>query len=153
LRNFQLCFRIISSYFYCVTVVIIYIKILLDCDWLISVQLIPNSSAIFCNHSAIFCNHSAIFCNHSAIFCNHHLVQYFVITVQYFVITVQYFVITVQYFVITAQFSGEGPEVGVPILFPTWNFGKIPVPVGFLLEIPVRVIEIPVNKKSYLSVK
>jgi hypothetical protein len=23
-------------------------------DWLISVQLIPNSSAIFCNHSAIF---------------------------------------------------------------------------------------------------
>ena len=50
---------------------IIYIKILLDRDWLISVQLIPNSSAIFCNHSTIFCNHSAIFCNHSAIFCNH----------------------------------------------------------------------------------
>jgi hypothetical protein len=42
----------------------------------------------------------------------------------------------------------EGPEGGVPIPFPTWNFGKIPVPVGFLLEIPVRVIEIPVNKKK-----
>ena len=45
------------------------IKILLDCDLLISVQLIPNSSAIFCNHNAIFYNHSAIVCNHSAIFC------------------------------------------------------------------------------------
>jgi hypothetical protein len=54
-----------------VMLIIIYIKILLDCDWLISVQLIPNSSAIFCNHSAIFCNHSAIFCSHSAILCNH----------------------------------------------------------------------------------
>ena len=30
------------------TRIIIYIKILLDCDWLISVQLIVNSSAIFC---------------------------------------------------------------------------------------------------------
>jgi hypothetical protein len=39
---------------------------------------------------------------------------------------------------------------GVPIPFPTWNFGKIPVPVGFLLEIPVRVIEIPVNKKPFI---
>jgi hypothetical protein len=60
--------------FYCpikFTIIVIYIKILLDCDLLILVQLIPNSSAIFCNHSAIFCNHSAIFCNHSAIFCNH----------------------------------------------------------------------------------
>ena len=35
---------------------IIYIKILLDSDWLISVQLISNSRAIFCNHRAIFCN-------------------------------------------------------------------------------------------------
>ena len=59
------------SVIYSITIIIIYIKILLDCDWLISVQLIPNSSAISCNHSAIFCNHSAIFCNHSAIFCNH----------------------------------------------------------------------------------
>jgi hypothetical protein len=50
--------------------------IILDCDWLISVQLIPNSSGIFCNHSAIFCNHSAIFCNHSAIFCNHSAIFY-----------------------------------------------------------------------------
>jgi hypothetical protein len=50
----------------------------------------------------------------------------------------------------------EGPERGVPISFPTWNFGKIPVPVGFLLEIRVQVIEIPVNKKNvlrYLSVE
>ena len=54
-----------------ITDLIVYIKVLLDCDWLISVQLIPNSSAKICNHSAIFCNHSAIFCNHSAIFCNH----------------------------------------------------------------------------------
>jgi hypothetical protein len=44
----------------------------------------------------------------------------------------------------------EGPEEGVPIPFPTWNFGKIPVPVGFLLEIPGRVIEIPVNKKPFI---
>jgi hypothetical protein len=53
-----------------VLLLIIYIKILLDCDWLISVQLIPNSSAIFCSHSAIVCNHSAIFCNHNAKICN-----------------------------------------------------------------------------------
>ena len=53
-----------------ITSLIIYIKILLDCDWLISVQLIPNSSAIFCNQSAIFCNHSAIFV-HSTFFCDH----------------------------------------------------------------------------------
>ena len=45
-------------------------NIILDCDWLTSVQLIPNRSAIFCNHRAIFCNHSAIFCNHSSKFCN-----------------------------------------------------------------------------------
>jgi hypothetical protein len=45
------------------SVLLIYINILLNCDWLISVQLIPNSSAIFCNHSAIFCNHSAKICN------------------------------------------------------------------------------------------
>jgi hypothetical protein len=43
----------------------------------------------------------------------------------------------------------EGGEGGFPIPFPTWNFGKIPVPVGpVLLEIPVRVIEIPVDKKK-----
>jgi hypothetical protein len=42
----------------------------------------------------------------------------------------------------------QGCWKGVPIPFPTWNFGKIPVPVGFLLEIPVRIIEIPVNKKK-----
>jgi hypothetical protein len=40
-----------------------YIKVLLICDWLISMQLIPNSSAKICNHSAIFCNYSAIFGN------------------------------------------------------------------------------------------
>jgi hypothetical protein len=33
----------------CFTSVIIYIKILLDCDWLISVQLITNRSAKICN--------------------------------------------------------------------------------------------------------
>jgi hypothetical protein len=48
---------------------IIYIKILLDCDWLISVQLIPISVIT---------------------------VQVSVITVQFFVITVQFSVITVQ---------------------------------------------------------
>jgi hypothetical protein len=49
----------------------------------------------------------------------------------------------------------EGPEGGgVPIPFPTWNFGKIPVPeAGFLLEIPVRVIEIPVNQKKDLLLR
>ena len=57
-----------------ILLIIIYIKILLDCDWLISVQLIPNSSAIFCNHR----------------------VQFSVITVQFFVITVQFSVMTVQ---------------------------------------------------------
>ena len=31
--------------------------------------------------------------------------------------------------------------------FPTRNFSKIPVPVEFLLKIPVKVIKIPVNKK------
>ena len=36
---------------------------------------------------------------------------------------------------------------GVTIPFPTRNFSKIPVPVGFLLKIPVEVIKIPVNKK------
>ena len=29
---------------------------------------------------------------------------------------------------------------GVTIPFPTRNFSKIPVPVGFLLKIPVEVI-------------
>ena len=50
-------------------------KDILDCDWLISVQLIPNSSAIS------------------------------VITVQFSVITVQFFVITVQFSVMTVQKS------------------------------------------------
>ena len=42
----------------------------------------------------------------------------------------------------------EGREGGgVTIPFPTRDFSKIPVPVGFLLKIPVEVIKIPVNKK------
>ena len=41
----------------------------------------------------------------------------------------------------------EGLEGGVTIPFPTRNFSKIPVPVGFLLKTPVEVIKIPVNKK------
>ena len=36
---------------------------ILDCDWSISVQLIPNSSAKICNKSAKFSNNSAKFCN------------------------------------------------------------------------------------------
>jgi hypothetical protein len=76
LRSWSLLFRQAFRYMYTekrnrvnsspsltLSTVIIYIKILLDCDWLISVQLIPNSSAIFCNHSAIFRNHSAKICN------------------------------------------------------------------------------------------
>jgi hypothetical protein len=35
--------------------IIIYKKILLDCDWLVSVHLIPNSSAKICNNSAKIC--------------------------------------------------------------------------------------------------
>jgi hypothetical protein len=50
-----------------------------------------------------------------------------------------------------ATLSHEGPEggggEGVSIPFPTWNFRKIPVPVAYILEIPVWVIEIPDNKK------
>ena len=38
----------------------------LDCDWSISVQLIPNRSAKICNNSAKICNNSAKFCNNSA---------------------------------------------------------------------------------------
>jgi hypothetical protein len=34
-------------------IIVIYIKILLDCDWLISVQLISNSGAKICNNSDI----------------------------------------------------------------------------------------------------
>ena len=45
----------------------------------------------------------------------------------------------------------EGGGGGVTIPFPTRNFSKIPVPVGFLLKIPVEVIKIPVNR--YLSVE
>jgi hypothetical protein len=37
---------------------IIYIKMLLDCDWLISVQLISNSSVKFCNNGAKICKSS-----------------------------------------------------------------------------------------------
>ena len=51
---------------YVIIRIIIYIKILLDCDWLISVQLSQTE------------------------------VQFSVITVQFSVITVQFFVITVQ---------------------------------------------------------
>jgi hypothetical protein len=52
--DFQFLYQICLAM---VTCVISYIKVLLVCDWLISVQLIPNSSAKICNHSAIFCNH------------------------------------------------------------------------------------------------
>ena len=41
-----------------ITIVIIYVKVLLDCNWFISVHLIPNHSAILCNHSEILCYHS-----------------------------------------------------------------------------------------------
>jgi hypothetical protein len=41
---------------YTVNNLIIYIKMLFECDWLISVQLIPNSSVKICNHSAISCH-------------------------------------------------------------------------------------------------
>ena len=47
------------------TQIIIYIKVLLDCDCFISVQLIPNNSSFFCNHNAKICHHSAKICNHS----------------------------------------------------------------------------------------
>ena len=40
----------------------------------------------------------------------------------------------------------EGPEGGVAIPFPTQLFAKIPVPVGFLLKIPVQFDKIPVSK-------
>jgi hypothetical protein len=46
-----------------IIIVIIYIKIILDCDWLISMQLITNSSAKICNNSAKICNNSAKICN------------------------------------------------------------------------------------------
>ena len=59
---------------------IIYIEMILECDWSISVQLIPNSSdksakicnksAKICNKSAKICNNSAKICNNSAKFCN-----------------------------------------------------------------------------------
>ena len=42
---------------------------------------------------------------------------------------------------------------GVTIPFPTRNFSKIPVPIGFLLKIPVEVIKLPVKKNRYLSVE
>ena len=38
---------------------------ILDCDWSISVQLIPNRSAKIGNISAKICNNSAKFCNNS----------------------------------------------------------------------------------------
>jgi hypothetical protein len=48
----------------------------------------------------------------------------------------------------------EGPEWGGPNRITHLKFWKIPVPVGFVLETPVRVIEIPVNKTiCYLSVE
>ena len=46
---------------------------ILECDWSISVQLIPNrsdKSAKICNNSAKICNNSAKICNNSAKFCN-----------------------------------------------------------------------------------
>jgi hypothetical protein len=54
---------------YCINYIpnnVLYIKILLDCDWLISVQLISNSNAIICNNSVKICNNSAKICNNSA---------------------------------------------------------------------------------------
>ena len=41
----------------------------------------------------------------------------------------------------------EGHEGGVAIPFPTQLFAKIPVPIGFLLKIPVQFDKIPVSKK------
>jgi hypothetical protein len=38
---------------------VIYIEVLLDCGWLVSVHLISNSSAKICNNSAKICNNSA----------------------------------------------------------------------------------------------
>ena len=35
-----------------ITYIIIYTEMILDCDWSISVQLIPNRSAKICNKSA-----------------------------------------------------------------------------------------------------
>ena len=46
---------------------------ILECDWSISVQLIPNrsdNSAKICNNSAKICNNSAKICNISAKICN-----------------------------------------------------------------------------------
>ena len=45
----------------------------------------------------------------------------------------------------------EGPEGGSQSHFPPEILAKShAVPVGFLLAIPVRVIEIPVNKKAVI---
>ena len=44
----------------------------LDRDWSVSVQLIPNRCAKICN-SAKFCNKSAKICNKSAKICNKSL--------------------------------------------------------------------------------
>ena len=49
---------------------IIHTEMTLDCDWSISVQLIPNRSAKICNKSAKCCNNSAKICNNSAKICN-----------------------------------------------------------------------------------
>ena len=65
------CYCCANLCYHSVNMLIIHIKVLLDCDWFISIQLIPNHSAIFCRHSSIFYNYSAIFCNHSAILCYH----------------------------------------------------------------------------------
>ena len=49
---------------------------ILDCDWSISMHLIPNrsakncNSAKICNNSAKICNNSAKICNNSAKICN-----------------------------------------------------------------------------------
>ena len=57
---------------------------ILECDWSISVQLIPNrsdKSAKICNNSAKICNNSAKICNNSAKICNNVTVQNFVTNV------------------------------------------------------------------------
>ena len=60
---------IISQNTCTITCVIIYTETILDCDWSISVQLIPSRSARICN-SAKICNKSAKFCNDSVKFWN-----------------------------------------------------------------------------------
>ena len=53
-----------------ILMLIIYSEMILDCDWSISVELIPNRSAKVCSKSAKICNNSAKICNNSAKICN-----------------------------------------------------------------------------------